>query len=135
MLLEKGAIYQNDIGWLTSKIASYFNFSEFGLIYNFITYPNVIEENSYKYKFYDTVDKKIKDRQIYSPFSHFKRNGFEFERLIGPNKDDTVSVSLFDSYKKIQITFTHKMNNINHYANIIFRDKSSLFIKDFRTSE
>ena len=135
MLLEKGAIYQNDIGWLTSKIASYFNFSEFGLIYNFITYPNVIEENSYKYKFYDTVDKKIKDRQIYSPFSHFKRNGFEFERLIGPNKDDTVSVSLFDSYKKIKITFTHKMNNINHYANIIFRDKSSLFIKDFRTSE
>ena len=61
MLLEKGAAYQSDIGWLTSKIAPYYNFSGFGVTYNFITYPNIIDENCYKYKFYDTVDKKIKD--------------------------------------------------------------------------
>ena len=49
LLLEKGAAYQNDIGWLTSKIAPYYNFSG-------------------------------------SPFSHFKGNGFEFQRIIGPKK-------------------------------------------------
>ena len=58
LLLEKGATYQNDIGWLTSKIAPYYNFPGFGVRYNFITYPNVIDKNCYKYKFYDTVDKK-----------------------------------------------------------------------------
>ena len=79
LLLEKGVAYQNDIGQWTSKIAPYYNFSGFGLTYNFITYPNIIDKNCYKYKFYDPVDKKIKDCKIYSPFSHFKENGFEFQ--------------------------------------------------------
>ena len=30
LLLEKGAAYQNDIGWLTSTTADYYNFPEFG---------------------------------------------------------------------------------------------------------
>ena len=86
LLLEKGAAYQNDIGWLTSYIADYYNFPGFGVTYNFITYPKIIDEYSYKYKFYDTKMKKITDCKIYSPFSHFKGNGFEFKRLIGPKK-------------------------------------------------
>ena len=86
LLLEKGATYQNDIGWLTSAIASYYNFSGFGVTYNFIIYPNIIVENCYKYKFYANVDKKIKGCKIYSSFSHFKGNGFEFQRIIGPKK-------------------------------------------------
>ena len=40
--------------------------------------------------------KKITDCKIYSPFSHFKGNGFEFKRLIGPKKNDTVTVSLYN---------------------------------------
>ena len=59
LLLEKGAAYQNDIGWMNSAITGYFNFPLFGLIYNFIPYPKTIDENSYKYKFYDTVEKKL----------------------------------------------------------------------------
>ena len=59
LLLEKGAAYQNDIGWMTSAIAEYFNFSGFGVTYNFILYPKTIDENSYKYKFYDTIEKKL----------------------------------------------------------------------------
>ena len=113
MLFEKVAAYQNDIGWLTSQIVSYYNFSGFGVTYNFVPFPNIIEDNSYKYKFYDTVDKKIKDCQIYSPLSHFKGNGFEFEGLIGPKKDDKISVSLFDNYKNVKFTFIHKINEIN----------------------
>ena len=58
LLLEKGADYQNDIGWMTSAIANYCNFSEFGVTCNFILYSKIIDEYSYKYKFYDTVEKK-----------------------------------------------------------------------------
>ena len=88
LLSEKGHLvaYQNDIGWLTLKNTHYYNFSRFGVTYNFITYPNIFDENCYKYKFYDTVDKKIKDCKIYSPFLHFKGNGFEFKRILGPKK-------------------------------------------------
>ena len=57
LLLEKGAAYQNDIGWMTSAIAEYFNFLGFGATYNFILYPKTIDENSYKYKFYNAVEK------------------------------------------------------------------------------
>ena len=135
ILLEKGLAYQNDIGWLTSAIAPYYNFSGFGVTYNFITYPNIIDENCYNYKFYDTVDKKIKDCKIYSLFSHFKGNGFEFQRIIGPKKNDTVSVSLFDNNKKIKTTFIHNFKEINYYANIIYRDRNYLFMKDSKTGK
>ena len=57
LLLKKGAAYQNDIGWMTSAIAEYFNFLGFGATYNFILYPKTIDENSYKYKFYNAVEK------------------------------------------------------------------------------
>ena len=53
LLLEKGAAYQNDIGWLTSRIADYYNVPGFGVTYNFITYLKIIDEYSYKYKFYE----------------------------------------------------------------------------------
>ena len=135
MLLEKGAAYQSDIAWLTSKIAPYYNFSGFGVTYNFITYPNIIDENCYKYKFYNTVDKKIKDCKIYSPFSHFKGNGFEFQRIIGPKKNDTVLVSLFDNNKKIKTTFIHNFNDINYYINLIYRDRNVLIMQDFHNGK
>ena len=59
LLLKKGADYQNDIEWMTSYIANYYNFSGFGVACNFILYPKIIDEYSYKYKFYDTVEKKL----------------------------------------------------------------------------
>ena len=58
LLLEKGPAYQNDIDWMNLPIAGYFSFPGFGLTYNFILYPKTIDENSYKYKFYDNVEKR-----------------------------------------------------------------------------
>ena len=88
LFLEKGAAYQNELGWLTSYISLPFNFYKLaGNTYNFILYPKTLDEYSCKYKFYDTVDKKIKDCKSYSPFSHFKGSGFEFQRLIGKDKN------------------------------------------------
>ena len=70
---------------MTSSVADYYNFSGFGVTYNLILYPKIIDEYSYKYKFYDTV-KKIRDCKIYLSFSYYKGNGFEFQRIIGPKK-------------------------------------------------
>ena len=50
---------QNDIGWMTSAVANYYNFSGFGVTYNLILYPKIIDEYSYKYKFYDTIKKTL----------------------------------------------------------------------------
>ena len=48
---------------MNSAIAGYFNFSGFGVTYNFILYPKRMDENSYKYRFYDTVEKKKKKKK------------------------------------------------------------------------
>ena len=49
---------------MTSAIAGYFNFPGFEMPYNFILYPKTINENSCKYKIYNTVEKKIRDCKI-----------------------------------------------------------------------
>ena len=66
---------------------------------------------------------------MYSPFSHYKGNGFEFKRIIGPKKEDTISVSFFDDYKKIKTTFMHNYRDISYYINILYRDRNILFLK------
>ena len=126
LLLKKGAAYQNNIGWMTYN---------FGMTYNFILYLKTIDENSQKYKFYNTVEKTNTDCKIYSPFPHYKGNGFEFKRLIGHKKEDKISVSLFDDYKKFNTTFIHNYRDIWYHANLLYRDRNSLFIKDFRAGK
>ena len=68
-------------------------------------------------------------------FSHYKGNGFEFQRIIGPKKNDLISVSLFDNNKKIKTTFIHNFREINYYANITYRNRNSLFMNDFLTGK
>ena len=102
-------------------------------MYNFITYPKTIDKYSYKYKFYDTKMKKITDCKIYSPFSHFKGNGFEFKRLIGPKKRIQSRLVFLIMIKKIKITFIHNFKVANYYANIIYRDRNNLLIKNSLT--
>ena len=55
--------------WIT---AWYFNFKEKDQIFKFNLFPNIINTYSYKYEFYDMVDKDIKKCKIYSRFSHLK---------------------------------------------------------------
>ena len=42
--------------------------------------PKIIDQYSYKYKFWDTTEKEIRDCQIYSPFSQLIGKGFDFEK-------------------------------------------------------
>ena len=48
LLLQKGAAYQNDIGWMTSYLPYWYNFPGFVATYNFIAYPKIIDKYSYK---------------------------------------------------------------------------------------
>ena len=130
-MLEKGPAYQTDTVYLVSEISSIFDIKNVApLSYHFILDPKILDDNCYYYKFYDTIEKKIKDCKIYSPFSHFKGNGFEFKRIIGQEKRDTVTIRLFDDYTKIQNVFTHDFNNRWLYGNSIYRDINIMFTCD-----
>ena len=50
--------------------------------YRFQLYPEIIDKYSYKYKFWDAIEKTIRDGQIYPPYSQFLGKGFNFERKV-----------------------------------------------------
>ena len=54
---------------------------------------------------------------------------------MGPKKEDKISVSLFDNYRKIKTAFIHNYRDIWYYTNLFYRDRNSLFIKDSRTGK
>ena len=56
LLLEKGPAYQNDFDYLTLKSIWYVKRSNH--LYRFMLWSKIIEQYSYKYKFWDTVEKK-----------------------------------------------------------------------------
>ena len=72
-------------------------------IYRFKLYPEIIDNCSYKYKFWDTKEKTIRDGETYSPYSQFLRKGFNFERevikglnlIVQLNEDQTLIESFF----------------------------------------
>ena len=71
VLFEEGPAYQNDIGWLYSTNASVYVLRNIAsLTYNFILYTDLVDDNCYNYKFFDTVEEEIRDCRIYSPFTH-----------------------------------------------------------------
>ena len=43
----------------------------------------------------------------YYNFPGFKGDRFEFKRIVGPKKNDTVTVSLLDDNKKIKTVLLH----------------------------
>ena len=59
LLLEKGPAYQNDIDYLTIKLIWYVKESNHK--YRFMLWAKIIEQYNYKYKFWDTVEKKISE--------------------------------------------------------------------------
>ena len=58
LLLEKGAVYQNHIGFLTTNSNSLFNIPFSGLTNHFILFLQTLYDNSFSYKFFNTIEKK-----------------------------------------------------------------------------
>ena len=52
--------------------------------YRFKLNPEIIDQYSYKYKFWDKTKKKNRDCQIYSLFSQLIGKGFNFGREVIP---------------------------------------------------
>ena len=77
LLLDKGAAYLCDNDYLT-LVSDWYIRSD-NNIYKFKLDPKIIDNYSYKYKFWDTKEKKIKDGQIYSPYSQLLGKGFNLE--------------------------------------------------------
>ena len=63
LLLEKGTAYLCDIDYL--MLTSEWYIKDYNSIYRFKLYPEIIENYSNKYKFWDTIEKTIRDGQIY----------------------------------------------------------------------
>ena len=76
---------------------------DYNSTYRFKLYPKIIHNYSYKYKFWDTIEKKSRDGQIYSPYSQFLEKGFNFERevikglnlIVRLNEEQTLIESFF----------------------------------------
>ena len=78
LLLEKGTAYLCDIDYL--MLISEWYIKNCNYIYTCKLDPKIIDNYNYKYKFWDTVEKTIRDGQIYSPYSQFLGKRFNFER-------------------------------------------------------
>ena len=82
LLLEKGAAYQNDIGYLISNSSSTFNFSEFvGLTYHFISYLNSLNGNcfSYFFNFLILLKKKLETAEFICRFRILRTMDLNFK--------------------------------------------------------
>ena len=134
LLIGKGAVYPNDISYLTSELSYIYNRPDLApLTFDYVIQPKLFYEYCYKYKYFDTIEKKyIKDCKIYSPFSQFKGNGLEFERFITPKGKDNVSLRLFENNEKIQMIFMLNYQECWDIVNCIYRDLDNLFVKDIK---
>ena len=107
-LIEKGPKYQVDFAWLTSQLAPIYDVPDIqSLTYNFIIQADQLDFNCYHYKYFDSVEKKIKNCKIFSPFSLLKGNGFDFERFVPPKSKDNVSIRLYENNTQLQYIFTY----------------------------
>ena len=123
-LFSKGAAYQNDIGYLSSELTGNYYFPTLAPHkYNLVLDRKVIDDTSYKFKFFDTTDKRMKFAKIYSPFSHFK-SGFLFKGENDITKKNTVLIKLTDDYKKINCSFSHDANNKWEITRLLYRDSN-----------
>ena len=58
-MIGKGAPYQVDIGYLTSPLSYIYDVTDIeNLTYNWVVQPELFDDNCYKNKYFDTVEKK-----------------------------------------------------------------------------
>ena len=104
LLLEKDAAYLCDIDYLMLILDWYIKDSNH--TYRFKLYPDIIDKYSYKYTFWDTIEKKIRDGQIYSPYPQFFGKGFNYEIKI--IKGLNLIVRLNEEETHIESFFLHR---------------------------
>ena len=132
-LLDKGAASKNDITYVTSFLTPNFNLPDVApQKYKLVLNPEIINNNSFNYQFYDVRDKKLKFAKIYSPFSHFK-SGFEFKGENDPNKNNKVLIRLIDN-SKIRCIFLQSKNKQWEIEKNLYRDINTKFVRTQRSN-
>ena len=137
LLLEKGAAYLCDIDYLMLKSEWYIKDSNH--IYRFKLYPEIIDNYSYKYKFWDTKEKTIRYGQIYLPISQFLGKGFNFEREV--LKGLNLIVQLNEDQNLIEFYFLHSSpKGGTEYLNFLwgkayYRDTNLYFVYDTQNKQ
>ena len=92
LLLENGLSYQIDLHYLL--LESLWYVKRINHSYRFKLYPQIIDQYSYKNKFWDTTEKRSRDCQICFPSSQLIEKGFDFERELIINNEFNSSVRL-----------------------------------------
>ena len=132
LLLEKGAAHLCDIDYL--MLTSEWYVKDYNSVYRLKLYPEIIDNYSYKYKFWDTIEKQIRDGQIYSPYFQFLGKGFNFERNLIPGL--SLTVRLNEEQTLIESFFLHRNQKggteyLNHFlGKAYYRDINLYFVYD-----
>ena len=138
LLLEKGAAYLCDIDYLMLKLEWYV-IKDSNHIYRFKLCPEIIDNQSYKYKFWDTKEKTIRDGQIYSPYSEFLGKDFNFEREV--LKGLNLIIRLNEDQTLIEFFFLHRSpKGRTEYINFFlgkayYRDINLYFVYDTQNKQ
>ena len=107
---------------------------DYNSIYRLKLYPEIIDNYSYKYKFWDTIEKQIRDGQIYSPYFQFPGKGFNFERNLIAGLGLTVRLN--EEQTLIEFFFLHRNQKgrteyLNHFlGKAYYRDVNLYFVYD-----
>ena len=97
--------------------------------YNLVLDAKVIDDNSFKYKFFDTTDKRIKFAKIYSPFTHLK-NGLTFKGTNDIVKMNSVLIQLVENYTKIRSVYLQNINTKWGVGMLLYHDLNVKLVKE-----
>ena len=76
--LKKEQLIKMILGFLTTNSNGLFNIPFSGLTYHFKLLPHTLYDSSFSYKFFDTIEKKIRDYRIYCHSCIFITMGLNF---------------------------------------------------------
>ena len=129
-LIDKGSTVENDISYVTASLTDNYNLPEIApQKYEIVLDQKVINDNSYRYQFYDHVDKRLKYARIYSPFSHLK-SGIIFKGKDNNVNNNTVFFQLTDDYSKIKCVFFQNHDEKSKITDRLYRDFNGKFVKE-----
>ena len=129
-LLDKGPTVKNDIDYVTATLTDNYDLPETApQKYKIVLDPQVINDNSYRYQFYDEVDKRLKFARIYSPFSHLK-SGIIFKGENDNVKNNKVIFQLVQDYTKIRCVFLQNADEKSKITTRLYRDLNGKFVKE-----
>ena len=131
-LLDKGPTLKNNIDYVTATLTDNYNLPEIApQKYKVVLDLKVINDNSFRYQFYDQVDKRLKYARIYSPFSQLK-SGIVFKGENDTVKNNKVIFQLVQDYTKIRCVFLQNADEKAKITTRLYSDINGKFVKEGR---